>query len=64
MYAFGYVGIPEMLKFHGFMNGIFFGSVGVLAWAIAIPETKFQPFHFPVSQIRGNCENEKTRTQV
>ncbi|MCL1694675.1 YndJ family protein [Lysinibacillus sp. BPa_S21] len=59
MYAFGYVGIPEMLKFHGFMNGIFFGGVGVLAWAIAIPETNFQPFHFPVSQIRGKLRERK-----
>ncbi|KOS60303.1 YndJ family protein [Lysinibacillus agricola] len=64
MYAFGhlignvYVGIPEMLKFHGFMNGVFFGSVGVLAWAVAIPETTHQPFQFPISQIRGKLREQ------
>ncbi|MDM5248041.1 YndJ family protein [Lysinibacillus sp. G4S2] len=65
MYAFGhvignaYVGIPEMLKFHGVINGVFFGSMGVLAWAILIPESKHQPFHFPVSQIRGKLRERK-----
>ncbi|MFJ8460522.1 YndJ family protein [Lysinibacillus xylanilyticus] len=65
MYAFSnlvgnsYVGIPEMLKFHGIMNGVFFGGVGVLAWALAIPDTTHQPFHFPVSQIRGKLQDQR-----
>ena len=59
VYAFGnltgtsIVGIPVMLKYHGFFNCLVFGGVGVMAWAIAIPTTKQQPFTFPVSKIRG-----------
>lgn len=53
-----YVGIPEMLRFHGVMNGLFFGGIGVLAWAIAVPATNQRPFNFPVSQIRGKLRHE------
>lgn len=59
LYAFGnligtsIVGIPDMLKFHGFFNCVLFGGVGVLAWAIAVPKSVQQSFSFPVSKIRG-----------
>lgn len=59
LYAFGnligtsIVGIPDMLKFHGFFNCALFGGFGVLAWAIAVPRSTQQPYTFPVSKIRG-----------
>ena len=59
LYAFGnfigttIVGIPSMLKFHGFFNCVLVGGLGVLAWAIAVPKSVQQPFLFPVSNIRG-----------
>ncbi|MGN4127939.1 YndJ family protein [Lysinibacillus sphaericus] len=59
LYAFGnftgvsFVGIPDMLHFHGLMNCLFFGGIGVVAWAIEVPKTTHHNFTFPVSQIRG-----------
>ncbi|MFJ7737390.1 YndJ family protein [Lysinibacillus sp. NPDC097287] len=59
LYAFGnfigtsIVGIPDMLKFHGFFNCVLFGGFGVMAWAIAVPKSTQQPYTFPVSKIRG-----------
>ena len=53
-----FVGIPEMLKFHGVINGVFFGAVGVLAWAIAVPKRTHQPVQFPVSHIRGKLREQ------
>ena len=59
LYAFGnligtsIVGIPDMLKFHGFFNCVLFGCVGVIAWAMVVPKSAHQAFTFPVSKIRG-----------
>ncbi|MGG2081225.1 YndJ family protein [Lysinibacillus pakistanensis] len=53
-----FVGIPEMLKSHGVINGVFFGAVGVLAWAIAVPKRTHQSVQFPVSQIRGKLREQ------
>lgn len=59
LYAFGnligtsIVGIPDMLKFHGFFNCVLFGGVGVIAWALVVPKSAHQAFTFPVSKIRG-----------
>ena len=47
------VGIPDMLKFHGFFNCVLFGGFGVIAWAIAVPKSMQPPFTFPISNIRG-----------
>ncbi|QDQ02723.1 hypothetical protein FOH38_20975 [Lysinibacillus fusiformis] len=59
LYAFGnfmgasFVGIPDMLKFHGLMNCLLFGGIGVVAWAIEVPKTTHHKFTFPISRIRG-----------
>lgn len=52
------IGIPEMLQFHGVINGVFFGGIGVIAWLMAVPPTTQRPFEFPVSQIRGKLHHE------
>jgi len=62
LYAFGnltgiiLVTIPNMLAFHGLMNCLLFGLLGVLAWGIEVPLSSHQPFTFPVSQIRGKLQ--------
>ncbi|KOS68582.1 hypothetical protein AEA09_08480 [Lysinibacillus contaminans] len=59
LYAFGnligtsIVGIPDMLKFHGFFNCVLFGGVGVFAWALVVPKSAQSVYTFPVSKIRG-----------
>ncbi|WP_042473657.1 YndJ family protein [Bacillus ndiopicus] len=64
LYAYGnftgrvIVEIPDMLRFHGFVNCYVFGVFTVLAWMLYIPATKQQPFQFPVSQIRGRLKEE------
>ncbi|MGE7090636.1 hypothetical protein ACQKII_04095 [Lysinibacillus sp. NPDC048646] len=42
-----------MLKFHGLMNSLIFGGIGVVAWAIEVPKTTHHKFTFPISRIRG-----------
>lgn len=62
LYAFGnltgiiLVTIPNMLVFHGLMNCLLFGLIGVLAWGMEVPPSRHQPFTFPVSQIRGKLQ--------
>ncbi|MEK5332604.1 YndJ family protein [Lysinibacillus sp. FSL W8-0992] len=59
LYAFGnftgiiLVSIPDMLTFHGLVNCLLFGLVGVIAWGLEVPKSTHQPFTFPVSRIRG-----------
>jgi hypothetical protein len=56
--AFGIwpITIDFMLTFHGFVNCIVFGMLGVIGWALAPPETKHVTSDFPVSQIRGKLK--------
>ncbi|MDR7073397.1 YndJ family protein [Fictibacillus barbaricus] len=56
--AFGIwpITIDFMLTFHGFVNCIGFGFLGVIGWAIAPPETKHVTPDFPVSRIRGKLK--------
>ena len=49
----GFVDIPDMLDFHGVLNCILFGGAITFAWSLYIPETKQQPFTFPISRFRG-----------
>ncbi|MCP3739310.1 YndJ family protein [Rossellomorea sp. BNER] len=48
-----FVTIDFMLKFHGIINSIFFGLIGIMAWWIHTPNSKERPKRFPVSRIRG-----------
>ncbi|WP_158217592.1 YndJ family protein [Lottiidibacillus patelloidae] len=58
-YAFGnYTGnvvidIYFMLQFHGVVNAIFFGLLGIIGWSLHTPLTKAHLPTFPVSNIRG-----------
>ncbi|WP_026583834.1 YndJ family protein [Bacillus sp. J33] len=58
--AFGhwYVSINFMLIFHGFVNCVIFGMLGVLGWVLAPPEMNQAVWNFPVSQIRGKLIGE------
>ena len=53
--AFGkwFVSIDFMLMFHGLLNCLMFGMLGVLGWMLAPPKTKQVVWNFPVSRIRG-----------
>lgn len=59
LYAYGnltgnsIVTIPNMLHFHGLYNCVIFGIFTIIGWSIRVPETKQQPYSFPVSRIRG-----------
>ncbi|AQQ54785.1 YndJ family protein [Planococcus lenghuensis] len=59
LYAYGNfsgtatVTIPTMLAVHGLLNCLLFGSFTVIGWALHVPITTQEPFHFPVSKIRG-----------
>ncbi|MBY6037128.1 YndJ family protein [Fictibacillus nanhaiensis] len=50
------VSIDFMLVFHGFVNCVIFGLIGVLGWALGSPETKYVSPSFPVSRIRGKLK--------
>lgn len=56
--AFGqwFVSINFMLTFHGVLNCLIFGMLGVLGWVLAPPKTKQVVWNFPVSQIRGKLK--------
>lgn len=56
--AFGkwFVSIDFMLMFHGLLNCLLFGMLGVLGWVLAPPKTKQDVWNFPVSQIRGRLK--------
>ncbi|MBM7587044.1 hypothetical protein JOC86_003596 [Bacillus pakistanensis] len=47
------VTIDFMLKFHGIINSVFFGLVGIIAWWIHTPITNERRTMFPVSRIKG-----------
>lgn len=53
--AFGmwYVTLDFMLVFHGLVNCLLFGLLGILGWAIDMPKSKQPVWNFPVSRIRG-----------
>lgn len=59
LYALGnlgspyYVTIDFMLRFHGVMNCLIFGLLGVIGWSLNVPDSKMLALNFPVSQIRG-----------
>ncbi|MCA1054119.1 YndJ family protein [Rossellomorea aquimaris] len=59
MYALGRgfgnwsVSIDFMLMFHGLINCVFFGMMGVIGWVASPPASKGDTWTFPVSNIRG-----------
>ncbi|MBN3553961.1 YndJ family protein [Fictibacillus nanhaiensis] len=52
------VSIDFMLTFHGLMNSVLFGMIGILGWIVAPPKTNRVKWDFPVSQIRGHFKGE------
>ncbi|MCE4048775.1 MULTISPECIES: YndJ family protein [Bacillaceae] len=60
--AFGkwYVTLDFMLIFHGLVNCLLFGLLGIIGWAIHLPKTKQPAWSFPVSNIRGQLTPENT----
>lgn len=48
-----FVGIPDMLVFHGVLNCIVFGGAIVIGWSLYTPASTQQPYTFPISQLRG-----------
>lgn len=50
------ISIPNMLTYHGLVNCLLFGLMGVIAWGIDVPKSSHQPFTFPVSRIRGKLQ--------
>jgi hypothetical protein len=52
------VSIDFMLIFHGLVNSVLFGMIGVLGWVMSPPETKQTNWGFPVSRIRGHVKGE------
>ncbi|MBH0156926.1 YndJ family protein [Fictibacillus sp. 5RED26] len=52
------VSIDFMLTFHGLVNSVLFGFIGVLGWVMSPPKTKQAKWDFPVSQIRGHVKGE------
>lgn len=50
------VSIDFMLTFHGLLNSVLFGMIGVLGWIMALPETKQKNWDFPISRIRGRLK--------
>ncbi|WP_062109296.1 YndJ family protein [Bacillus niameyensis] len=59
LYALGnlgssfYVTIDFMLRFHGVMNCLIFGLLGVIGWSLCVPISKVRALNFPVSRMRG-----------
>lgn len=51
-----FVSINFMLAFHGFLNCLVFGMLGVLGWVAAPPKPRKGGWNFPVSQIRGTLK--------
>ncbi|WP_223701231.1 YndJ family protein [Sutcliffiella deserti] len=47
------VTIDFMMKFHGLLNCVVFGMLGVLGWTLAPPPTRQGFWSFPVSKVRG-----------
>jgi len=60
--AFGkwYVTLDFMLVFHGLVNCLLFGLLGILGWLIHLPKSKQVVWNFPVSRIRGKLTAENT----
>lgn len=60
--AFGrwYVTLDFMLLFHGVVNCILFGLIGVLGWKLHLPESKQAVWSFPVSRIRGKLTTDNS----
>ncbi|WP_277586618.1 YndJ family protein [Psychrobacillus antarcticus] len=48
-----HVSIEFMLKFHGVLNCLLFGLVGVIGWSIWTPPSPNVKWNFPISYIRG-----------
>lgn len=59
LYAYGnlshtfIVNINFMLRFHGVLNCLVFGLLGVVGWSLYVPKSKTKNSSFPISNIRG-----------
>lgn len=59
LYAFGRlsndysISIDFMLRFHGFLNCVFFALLGIIGWSVFVPPAKTKKWTFPISQLRG-----------
>ncbi|WP_179107226.1 YndJ family protein [Sediminibacillus massiliensis] len=58
-YAFGNLSglysitITFMLKFHGIVNAVLFALAGVIGWSLFLPQSRYKPKCFPVTNITG-----------
>ncbi|MED4039624.1 YndJ family protein [Niallia taxi] len=59
-YGKWYVTLDFMLLFHGLVNCIFFGLIGVLGWSLHLPQSKQAVWSFPVSRIRGKLTTDNS----
>ncbi|MCJ7840267.1 YndJ family protein [Lederbergia sp. NSJ-179] len=59
LYAYGnlsftfIVNMDFMLRFHGVLNCLVFGLLGVAGWSLCVPKSEAQTVSFPISKIRG-----------